>query len=258
MADVFEEVEEQLRSDRYKSLALKSLPWVAGLLLLAAVVAGGYWGWQEYRLKASAKASEQYAAALKAYDQGRSEESVRLWTEISRSPSKAYAAMALMQLGGVKIGDNKTEEAVKLFDQAAEMAPDDIVGDVARLKSAFALLDTAPYKDMEARLKPLTEEGRPYRAPAREALAFAKLRAGDLAGARGDFAVLSLLPDSSEGMRGRAQAAMQLIDSGSAKSIPAAVKAAAALPPPVQLPPGALPPGMAPPAGPQPQVNGPQ
>ena len=41
MADVFEEVEEQLRSDRYKSLALKALPWVAGLLLLAAVVAGG-------------------------------------------------------------------------------------------------------------------------------------------------------------------------------------------------------------------------
>ncbi len=33
--------------------------------------------------------------------------------------------------------------AVKLFDQAAAAASDPIIGDAARLKSAFALLDTA-------------------------------------------------------------------------------------------------------------------
>ena len=31
MVDVFEEVEEQLRSDRYKSLARSWLPWVIGV-----------------------------------------------------------------------------------------------------------------------------------------------------------------------------------------------------------------------------------
>ena len=142
---------------------------------------------------------------------------------------------------------------MKLFDEAAEAAPSDIIGDVARLKSAFALLDTAPYKDLEARLTPLTAEGRPYRAEAREALAFAKLMAGDLAGARSDFVVISLMADAGQDARQRAEAAKALIDSGSAKAIPGAVKAALALPPPVQLPPGA-----ALPAAPQQPATGAQ
>ena len=115
------------------------------------------------------------------------------------------------------------------------------------------MLDTAPYKDLEARLTPLTAEGRPYRAEAREALAFAKLMAGDLAGARSDFVVISLMADAGQDARQRAEAAKALIDSGSAKAIPGAVKAALALPPPVQLSPGA-----APPAAPQQPATGAQ
>ena len=80
---------------------------------------------------------------------------------------------------------------------------------------------------------------------AKEALAFAKLQAGDVAGARGDFVVLAnSLDNTSEEVRQRAQAAMQLIDSGTAKDLAAAVKAAASLPatPPMgQLPPAAAP-----------------
>lgn len=259
MADVFDEVDEQLRSERLKTIALKSLPWVLAVAVIAVLAVGGVWGWRAYQENASSKASEAYSKAMTSFNGGDTAQAVTLWTEVSKSPSKAYKAMALMQLGGVKISDNKPAEAVKLFDEAADAAPDAIIADVARLKAAFALLDTAPYKEVETRLAPLTEEGRPYRAVAREALAFAKLRTGDLAGARSDFKVLTLLPGASEGVRGRAQAAIELIDSGSAKAVPEIARAAAALPPPQQLPPGVLPPGMtAPPAAPQPPANGTQ
>ena len=53
-----------------------------------------------------------------------------------------------------------------------------LIADAARLKSALALMDTAPYADIETRLKPLLDEKRPYRIAAREALAMAKLKAG--------------------------------------------------------------------------------
>lgn len=49
MVDVFDEVEEQLRSDRYKSLALKSLPWVGALAAVAILGAGGWMGWTSYQ-----------------------------------------------------------------------------------------------------------------------------------------------------------------------------------------------------------------
>ena len=248
MADLFEEVEEQLRSDRYRTLALKAAPWVLGLVLAGLLAWLGWWGWERYREGAMNKASEQYAQGLDALEQGRPADATRLFTQVSTSSAKGYRSLALMQLGGIQLTQSHTPAAVRLFDQAAAAAPDDTVGDAARLKSAFALLDTAPEKDVEARLTPLLQDGRPYRVQAREALAFAKLMAGDLAGARGDFVIISGMLDAPEGARARAKAAIGLIDSGSAKAVAATARAAAALPPTALAP--------APPA--QSQAPGPQ
>ena len=264
MTDLFEEVEEQLRSDRYRALARKGAPWVLALAALALVVALGIWGWQQYRQQTTDKASEQYAAALAAFAQGDAAKATQLWGEVAKSPAKAYQSLALMQLGGLKIASGKPDDvkaALALFDQAAAAAPDDMLGDAARLKSAFAILDTAPFAEVEGRLAPLMKDGHPYRVQAREALAFAKLMKGDTAGARSDFVVITGTLEAPDGARQRAQAAMGLIDSGSAKAVPAAVKAAQSLPPPMLVGPGGLPMGLAPPAqdqAPQDQATGPQ
>ena len=248
MTDLFEEVEEQLRSDRYRALARKAAPWVLALAAAALVVALGIWGWQQYQQQISDKASEQYSAAAEAFAQGDRGKAAKLWGDVAASQSKAYKSLALMQLGALKIGAQPadTKSAIALFDQAAAAAPDDILGDAARLKSALAILDTAPYAEVEGRLTPLLKDGHPYRVQAREALAFAKLMKGDDAGARGDFVVISSSLDAPEGARQRAKAAMDLIDSGSAKSVPAVVKAAQALPPPMLVGPGGMPAGVAP------------
>lgn len=248
MADLFHEVEEQLRSDRYRTLALKALPWVLGLAAAAVIAVLAWWGWSHYREQAAGQASEQYAAGLDALEQGRTDQAAKLFAQVGQSSVQGYKALALMQLGGIQLVEKHPEQAVQAFDQAAAAAPDEVIGDAARLKSALALLDSAPEKDVEARLTPLMQTGRPYRVQAREALAFAKLMAGDTAGARGDFVIISGMLDAPAGARARAKAAMGLIDSGSAKAVPATVRAAAALPP------GAV----APAQPPQPQAPGPQ
>ena len=244
MTDLFEEVEEQLRSDRYRALARKAAPWILALAAGALIIALGVWGWQQYRQQTTDKASVQYGLAQSALAQGDAGKATELFAAVSKSPAKAYASLALMQLGGLKMVSSRPDDlkaAVALFDQAAAAAPDDVLGDAARLKSAFAILDTAPYAEVEGRLSPLIKEGRPYRVQAREALAFAKLMKGDSAGARGDFVVIANSLDSLEGARQRAKAAVELIDTGSAKAVPAAVKAAATLPPPTLVAPGGMP-----------------
>ncbi|CAN7207495.1 tetratricopeptide repeat protein [Phenylobacterium sp. LjRoot225] len=248
MADLFEEVEEQLRSDRYRTFAFKILPWVLGLAAAVLIAALSWWGWSHYQEQATGKASEQYEAGLEALQQGRADQATKLFTDVSQSQAKAYKSLALMQLGGIQLSQNKTAAAVQFFDKSAEAAPDPMIADAARLKSAFALLDTAPKKDVEARLTPLMQDGRPYRVEAREALAFSKLMGGDHAGARGDFVIISGMLDAPEGARARAKAAIGLIDSGSAKAVATTVRAAAALPPTA----------LAPTEPAQPQAPGPQ
>jgi hypothetical protein len=231
VADVFEEVEEQLRAQQLKTFALKALPWVGAGLVLALVAALAVWGWDHLRNQKAAAASEAYSEAMEMGARGDVAGAKAGLTKVSTEGPPAYRALALMQLGGLAAVDDKTAEAVKAFDEAASLVKDPLLADLARLKSAFALMDTAPYSELESRLTPLTAEKRPYRTPAREALAFAKLMAGNTAGARSDFVVLSLLPDSSEDARQRAQAAIDVIDSGTAASLPGAVKAAIAMPP---------------------------
>ena len=103
MSDLFEEVEEQLRSDRYRALARRGAPWVLALMAAALVVALAVWGWQQYQQQTTDKASEQYAAAMTAQAQGdpaKAQQDVAdLIAKISGKPLKpAVIAAAWKQL----------------------------------------------------------------------------------------------------------------------------------------------------------------
>ena len=247
MVDLFDEVEEQLRSERYKSLALKYGPYAIGLVIAVVVIAGAILGWNYYQAASQAKESQVYAAGMAARDANDEATAKARFEAAAKQGPKAYRALALMQLGGLALEKNDAKGAAALFDQAADIGADPIVSDAARLKSAFALLDTATYAEMESKLTPLAKDGRPYRILAKEALAFAKVQANDLSGARSEFVALSLLTDTPQDIRERADRMVALIDSGTAKAMPAAAKAAMAAQIQPQVPPG-LPAGLVEPA----------
>jgi hypothetical protein len=247
VVDLFEEVEEDLRADKVKSAARRALPWVLGLTVGVVVIGGGFVGWRLWDDARTAKASQAYDAIIRGESAQDAESAFAAFGDIAKKAPGAYRAMSLMNQGAIRMDQGNTKEAVALLDEAANAAPRNkagqILADAARLKSALALLDDAPYAESEERLKPLTEDGRPFRALAMEALALAKLSAGKTQEARADFLVLSAAVDAPQSLTQRAKAAVDLIDSGAAGSISAAVKAAKALPPPgggMQLPPEIL------------------
>lgn len=257
MTDNFlEEVEERLRSDRYRGLASRTLPWVIGAMVLALLAAGAWWGYGEWRKREADKASEAYAMALATAQAGDLDKAYAQFGRVVELGSPAYDALALMSQGAVRVEQNRVEDAVGFFDRAAKAAKDPTLQDAARLKAAFALMDTAPYAAIAERLQPLLADGRPFRPAALEALAMAKLQAGQGSQARGDFVVLTLTPGLPEAMTERAQAMIAMIDSGSAAALPAIAKTMRAAPPaaapPPPLPGGPTPRGQAQPSQAQP------
>ena len=133
-----------------------------------------------------------------------------------------------MQQANVRVQKNKLDEAARLLDQAAKIAPDNILGDAARLKAAQLLMNTHSLAEIQGRLTPLIDDKRPYHLMAREARAMALLQAGRPQEALSDLSVLSLAQDVSQETRQRAEAARILIQSGSAAALPAAQVAALA------------------------------
>lgn len=242
MVDFIEEVDEQLRADRYRALARRTLPWF--FAALAAIIIGwsGAAGYQYWRNQNIDKAASAYDKAMTALSQGDETGAYASFDALAKDGPAGYKTLALLQQGNIRLAADKAVEAAALYDAAAKAAPNEILADAARLKAALALLDTAPYAQLETRLKPLIGGGKPFDAQAREALAFAELAAGKTVRARTDFQALTLALGATDDMRQRAAAAVAMIDSGQAKTAVDIAKLAATLPPPApqtMQPPGA-------------------
>jgi len=241
VVDVFGEVDEQIRSDRLRTFLQRAWPVFVAALVLTLLVVIGVWGWEQYQLRVSAKASQAYSDALDTETKGDNDKAFTQFGDVAKG-SGPYVALALMQQGGIRMDQNKPAEAAALFDKAAAASKVPMIADAAILKSAYAQLDTAPLAQMVERLTPLTKGDRPYHGQAREALAMAKLGAGQLKDAKADLVALSLLTDTADSQRQRAQAVIALIDSGSAASLKSlAQQALTATPIPLAPPPQAAP-----------------
>lgn len=232
MVDFIEEVEEQLRSDRYRSFARRAWPWFAGLLGAVIIAFLAVWGYQTWRDRNIATASIAYDKALTELAQGDQTGAYNDFGPIAQSGPAGYKTLALMEQGNIRLAAQKNADAAALFDLAAKSAPNVIIGDLARLRAALALMDTAPYAQLQTRLNLLIGEKKPFDLQAREALAVAKLAAGKTAEARGDFNALSITLGVPPSMQSRAQTAIALIDSGEVPAALSVAKAAATMPPP--------------------------
>ncbi|MEQ7155320.1 tetratricopeptide repeat protein [Brevundimonas aurifodinae] len=231
MTDVFEEVEEEIRSERLKRLARQWLPIVGGILAVALIAALAWWGWQAMQTGRAHDASVAYQRGLEALQTGNQAGAESAFTEAAEKGNGAYKALALQQRAGIAVAANRIPDAIALFDQAADAAGDPILADPARFKAALLVMDTGTLDEIETRLEPLTEEGRPMRPFAQEALGLARLQFGQPAEARELFTLLTLGQDVPEAVRQRAQAAIGLIDSETAAGIAAIVAAQQVNPP---------------------------
>ncbi len=220
MTDIFEQVEEELRSDRYKRLARTWLPVVGGILVLALLAALGWWGWQSYEDSRAAKASVAYERGIEALQTNDLAAAESAFSEAEREGNGAYKSMALAQRAGLALAANRVDEAIELLDQSAKAVGDPLLSDPSAFKAALLVMDTdATYEEIEGRLTPLTREGRPMRAEALEALAMAQLQFGKNTEARATFVQLQLGQAVPDTVRQRAQAAVAMIDGGTLGSL---------------------------------------
>ncbi len=234
MSDFFNEVNENVAAEEWSARLKRGLPWILGVVAVIVVATGAFWGWTAWEHNQASKASDAYDRGLKALASQNTAGADAAFAEAAKIAPGAYKALAIDQRAALLTEQNKTADAVKLLDQAADdTGKNYIQGDVYRLKAAWLLLDTAPYAEIEKRMTPLIGKDRPFRSYARETLAMAKLMVpSKVKDARGDFELISVAQDADQGLHRRAQAAIALIDSGAADQLAAVVKAAKTLPPP--------------------------
>lgn len=212
MSDIFREVDEDLRREQAKRLWKQYGNYVIAAAVVIIVAVAGYRGWQYWQARQAAATGDQFLAALQLADEGRQVEAEAALATIMAEGSGDYPVLARLMAASAKVAGGDATAAAAEFDAIAEDTATPVpLRDVARLRAAMALVDTASFADIRARIEPLAASEQPYRNTAREILGLSAFRAGELDQAKSYFDAIAEDADAPGGMGQRVTMMLDLI-----------------------------------------------
>lgn len=206
MADIFQEVDEEVRKD--KALALWKKYGAYAIIVCVALVVGvgAKQAWQHYQASQRLEEAGRFAEAQKLLADGRSIEAIAALQALSSDASTGYSAIAAFHEAQARVKAGDTGGAVETYDRIAGNGDaGEALQQLAGLMAAVVLLNEGDVAEVERRLAPLRADANPWRFVAREMSAALKLRQGDRDGAREIFKTLSEDAAAPGGVRARAQ-----------------------------------------------------
>jgi hypothetical protein len=211
VVDIFQEVDEEVRRERLKKLWQRygNLVIAACFLIVAGV--GGWRGYEYWQAKKAGETGTAYEQAVTLAEAGKHKQADAAFAKIAQSGTAGYRVLARLR-EAAELAQTDKSAAIKAYDAlAADNGAGQVIEDLAAVRAALLLVDTAPYAQMRARLEPLTGPDRPFRYTARELLALAAWKSGDVEAARKWTDMIMADPATPAGTRSRAQILSELI-----------------------------------------------
>lgn len=206
------EVEEEVRKEQLKRLWDRFGVYLLGLCLAVILVVGGAKLWQYFERQKAFAAGQHYVEAMQLADEGKNDEANAAFVALAQSGSTGPRSLAILQEAAIKIAKDDVPGAVAAYDiVSADTSAAAPLRDLARVRAAYLLVDTAPLDDLQRRVGTLNAEGNPWRNSAREILALGAYRNGELDTANELLADIVGDPRASMSSRQRAQILLSIV-----------------------------------------------
>ncbi|MCI4678318.1 tetratricopeptide repeat protein [Rhodoblastus acidophilus] len=224
MADIFREIEEDVRVDQLKRLWSKYSIVVVALAVAIVVGTAISVFIQHQKQMRDEKAGAAFDAAQALGDANKPEAAATAFDDIVRTAPRGYQALARLRAAEERAGIDR-DAAVKGFDAiAADPAYDKLLRDVARLRAGMLRVDVADSAELDGRFGALLDT--PFRHTAREMLGLAALKRGDFETAGKWFDQIVVDPAAPENLRQQVNAFLSLVRGGGKFTPPPAPKPA--------------------------------
>jgi hypothetical protein len=181
VADIFKEVEEDLRREKFEQLWQRYGRWVIALAVVVVVGTAGSVAWQRYQQHREAQLAEQYGAAIALTDPttGDLAKADAVLANIADAGG-GYGALASLERAAVKAKAGDIDGATKIYDTlAADSGAPSALRDLAKLLKVMRLVDSGDPAALTTALAPLMAPENPWRFTATELTAILALRSGD-------------------------------------------------------------------------------
>ena len=211
MTELFDEVDEEVRRDQLKRLWDQySIYIVAGALLIIAAV-GGWRGYQYLEAKKAAEAGSAFDAAVDLSEQNKHAEAEAAFNNLAATAPSGYRMLARLR-AAAEVAIRDPQAGAKMYDDiSADRSVGAIEQDLARIRAAGLLLETASYPSTLQRLEASTRPEATFRHTARELLALSAWRANDTAAARQWLDLIANDGETPSSVRSRAEALQALL-----------------------------------------------
>ena len=211
MADIFQEVDEEVRRERLEKLWKQYGNYLIALCFLIVAAVGAWRGYEWWQDKKAAESGAAFEAAVTLAEAGKHQEAETAFAKLAADGSAGYRPLARLR-EAAELARTDKAAAIKAYDEiAADKSAGQVIDDLAALRSGFLLVDTAPYAEIRTRLEPLSGADKTFRHTARELLALSAWKSGDIAAARQWTDMMMTDPQTPQGTLTRAQVLSELI-----------------------------------------------
>ncbi len=206
MADIFREVDEDIRHERYQKLWRRYRWYLLGITLALIIAVAAFVVIKQQNEAQREDEGRQFAAALGELEAGRPKGAAVAFLNLADTTESGYLALARLRAADALVTTGDVTGAVALYDQlSADSRADKLYRELAMLLAAERLLDRAGPEEVMQRLAPLVSGDGPWRPLASELTGIAQMRAGRNDAARDIFTALSSDSGAPGGVRSRAQ-----------------------------------------------------
>ncbi|HRJ70288.1 MAG TPA: tetratricopeptide repeat protein [Beijerinckiaceae bacterium] len=216
MSDIFREVDEEFKRDQFAQFLKKHGSLIIGVLLLVVLGVGGWRGYGYYQERRAAEAGGRYDEAIRLASDGKAAEAKAMFEGVLKDAPTGYQQLTKFRLAS-ELARSDAAGAIKAFEAlAADAGLDPVLRDLARVRAAVLLIDTAPLAEIEQRLQPFAAPGQAWRLTAREGLGLAAFKAGDAEKASKYLEQILADPEATQTVRQRAEILISMARAGSA------------------------------------------
>jgi hypothetical protein len=178
VADIFQEVEEDLRRDKALAFWKKYQNYIFGAALVAVAATAAVSGWRAYSQHRMETAGTAYLQALQTAE--RDPKAAATQFDALAAQGSGFGVLARFQQANLAVKAGDKAKAVQIFTAiGSDGGVDKAFRDMATILAALMQLDLGKPADAAKLVEPLAGDNQPYRFSALDIQGQAALAAGD-------------------------------------------------------------------------------